>query len=298
MKQLFHNSQKSRFFRKCYNSFMTENLVSIIVPLYNSEKSIKKTVDSLLKQTYPNLEFILVDDGSTDKSGEIIDELQKKDARIVTVHQANQGQSSARNAGIRMARGEFVCFVDSDDTIGPDYALKLVNAIGEDNGLAVVGMNYHRVKQNTNDAVYTKKLRKIKKNESIKAYILYLLAIDGRMYSAVNKIFRKDIIVKNNLEFPAGLNFGEDTRFVLSYLAAMNGEIVFVPEALYTYNSGSETSTVKKSGVEKANWQALLKDLKAWVGKKPSMSERFWLKMVALRWKISYHRTKKRAKTS
>lgn len=277
---------------------MTENLVSVIVPLYNSEKSIKKTVDSLIAQTYPNLEFILVDDGSTDKSGVIIDECQKKDSRIVTVHQANQGQSSARNTGIRMARGEFICFVDSDDIIDPDFVLKLVNAIGEENGLAVVGMNYHRVKQNTTDAVYTKRLRRIKNNESIKSYVLYLLAVDGRMYSAVNKIFRKDVILKNNLEFPAGLDFGEDTRFVLSYLAAMDGEIAFVLEALYTYNSGSETSTMKKSGVEKANWQALLKDLKAWVGKKPSPRERFWLRMVALRWKISYYRTKKRAKNS
>ena len=277
---------------------MTENLVSIIVPLYNSEKSIKKTVDSLLKQTYPNLEFILVDDGSTDKSGAIIDELQKKDTRIVTVHQANQGQSSARNAGIRMARGEFLSFVDGDDTIEPDFILKLVNAIGEDNGLAVTGVNYHRVKQNTTNVVYVKKVRKIKKNESIKAYMLYLLALDGRMYSVINKLFRKDVIVKNDLEFPLGVYFGEDTRFVLKYLDAMNGEIAFVPEALYNYNSGSEGSTVKKSGIEKANWRALQKDLKAWVGKKPSLRERFWFRMVALRWKISYYRTKKRAKTS
>ena len=277
---------------------MENPLVSIIVPIYNSEKSVKRTIESLLKQTYPNLEFILVDDGSTDNSGKIIDEFRKKDARIITVHQANQGQSGARNAGVRIAKGDFVSFVDSDDTIAPDFVLKLVNAIGEENSLAVCGMSYHRVKQNTTNAVYTKPVRKIKKNESIKAYILYLLAIDGRMYSATNKLFKRELIIKNDLKFPEGLFFGEDTRFVLSYVKVMEGEIAFVPEALYTYNSGSETSTMKKTGVEKDNWTNLYQDLKKWVGEKPRKRELFWLKMVSLRWKISYHRTKKRAKTS
>ena len=277
---------------------MENPLVSIIVPMYNSEKSVKKTVDSLLKQTYPNLEFILVDDGSTDKTAAIIDEMRKKDERIVTIHQANQGQAGARNTGIRMAKGEFISFVDSDDTIEPDFILKLVDAIGEENGIGVTGVNYTRVKQNTTNVVYVKKVRRIKKNESMKAYMLYLLTLDGRMYSVINKLFRKDVIAKNNLEFPVGVYFGEDTRFVLSYLDVMKGEIAFVPAPLYNYHSGNETSTIKKSGVEKANWKALYQDLKAWVGKKPSARESFWLKMVSLRWKISYHRTKKRAKTS
>lgn len=101
------------------------SLISIIVPVYNVEKYIRRCVDSILEQTYTRLEIILVDDGSTDKSGIICDEYMQKDARIVVIHKSNGGLSSARNAGLDIAGGEYIGFVDSDDYIEPDMFFEL-----------------------------------------------------------------------------------------------------------------------------------------------------------------------------
>lgn len=97
------------------------NLISIIIPVYNAELSLKDCVGSILRQTYTNWELILVDDGSKDKSGEICDKYSNADSRIKVIHKANGGVSSARNAGLKAATGEWITFIDSDDTIGENY---------------------------------------------------------------------------------------------------------------------------------------------------------------------------------
>ena len=94
-----------------------EKLISVIVPVYNAERFLKKCVESLLNQTYRNIEIILVNDGSTDSSGLICDELCKRDCRINVIHQKNLGVSATRNNGIRCAKGTYIGFVDSDDYI-------------------------------------------------------------------------------------------------------------------------------------------------------------------------------------
>lgn len=95
-------------------------MISVIIPIYNVEEYLEKCVNSVLNQTYSDLEIILVDDGSTDNSGKICDELKNKDNRIIVIHQENQGLSAARNAGIAKALGEYIAFVDSDDYIMED----------------------------------------------------------------------------------------------------------------------------------------------------------------------------------
>ena len=94
---------------------MDNPLISVIVPVYNVEPYLRKCLDSIVNQTYKNLDIILVDDGSTDNSGAICDEYTQKDDRIIVIHQANAGQSAARNAALDTMRGEYVMFVDSDD---------------------------------------------------------------------------------------------------------------------------------------------------------------------------------------
>ena len=96
-------------------------LVSVIVPVYNVEKYLKNCLDSLKAQTYSNLEFILIDDGSQDASSKIADQYAREDSRFTVIHQANSGLSQARNHGIELAKGEYLTFVDSDDTVTPDY---------------------------------------------------------------------------------------------------------------------------------------------------------------------------------
>lgn len=97
-----------------------QKLISIVVPVYNVEKYLVRCVSTLIKQTYVNIEIILVDDGSTDKSGELCDELGKKDSRIIVLHKKNGGLSSARNAGLKVAKGDYIGFVDSDDWVTLD----------------------------------------------------------------------------------------------------------------------------------------------------------------------------------
>src|SRR5699024_1725724 len=114
-------------------------LVSIVVPIFNSEKYLDETISSILSQTYKNIELILVNDGSTDRSLEICTNYEKTDERVFVVNQTNQGVSAARNKGIVYAKGEYIQFVDSDDIVDPRMTEKLVNKILKDSDLVICG---------------------------------------------------------------------------------------------------------------------------------------------------------------
>jgi len=119
---------------------MDNELISVIVPVYNVEKYLRKCLDSIISQTYRELEIILVDDGSTDLSGSICDEYSDKDNRIKVIHQANQGSAAARNTGLAIATGEYVGFIDSDDHIAKDmYEVLLNNLLANDCDIAIAG---------------------------------------------------------------------------------------------------------------------------------------------------------------
>lgn len=129
--------------------------VSVIVPAYNVEKFIFKTVNSILNQDYKNIKIILVDDGSPDISAKIIDELAKKDNRIVCVHKENGGVSSAINAGLKIATGEYVIFIDGDDWVEPNYVSYLLNLVEKNK--CEIGMNknnYSDDNMNSSDREY------------------------------------------------------------------------------------------------------------------------------------------------
>ena len=111
---------------------MSLPIVSVIVPVYNTEKYLPECIESVLFQSYTDFELLLIDDGSTDGSGLICDEYARKDFRIKVVHKSNGGVSSARNEGLDIARGEYVCFVDSDDWVCKDYLKKF--SIGYEKG--------------------------------------------------------------------------------------------------------------------------------------------------------------------
>ena len=118
---------------------MLEPLVSVVVPVFNVEDYLARCVDTIVRQTYRRLEIILVDDGSTDRSGAMCDEFSQRDARISVIHKSNGGLSDARNVGIERARGDFITFIDSDDTVEPDmveYLLGLIKKFGADMSLS------------------------------------------------------------------------------------------------------------------------------------------------------------------
>ena len=271
--------------------------ISIIVPIYNTAKYLPACLDSIVNQTYQNLEIILVDDGSTDNSGVIANDYAKKDHRIKIIHQKNSGQSAARNAGLAKATGKYISFVDSDDQIKPDFIKTLLGLYqAPSTSLAICGHEYRNIKKHTSKALYTTPLKPRRPHESSKSYILKLLARDGRLYSCNNKLFHTTVIKKHRLTFDEKLNFAEDTKFVLSYLQYAKGEIAYDPSSLYIYNFGTTTSTMRNTSTKWRNWQTSYRNLKTWLGKNPTLTEKFWLHLVHLRWRISYLRSKRRAK--
>ncbi len=191
---------------------MTNNdLISIIIPIYNTEKYLEEALNSFLEQTYENYEMILVDDGSTDGSGEIIREYQDKDSRIKAIFQKNKGVSGARNEGIRQASGKYIVFWDSDDTVPCDALEALYNNISENSSdLSCGGV----AEGDAMRIVEPKGATNLAEKPVIDRYdrnFIYSLSV-------CNKIFRRDIIVDNSLEFRK-LRFLEDGDFLMRYVA-------------------------------------------------------------------------------
>lgn len=274
-------------------------LVSVIVPVYNTGKVAKKVISQLLKQSYQNIEIVVIDDGSTDDSLVRLQELAGKERRVKLFHQKNAGVSAARNAGIERARGEYMAFVDSDDEVKPEFIAKLVEAMNDpDVAVALTGKVHENLQDERRTKVVAKPRRERKKREKLANYMMYLLLLDGRMYSVTNKIFRADVIRKLGLEFEEGRDFAEDTKFVLDYLQFQPGEIRFIPEALYIYKFGTETSIVRGAATKWENWQRSYDDLKEWVRETGGGGFRSWilLHLVKLRWRVSYVRSKRRAR--
>lgn len=276
--------------------------LSVIIPVWNTGENAAKLVKNLLGQ-YDDLEIIAVDDGSTDDSLQKLEEVSRSSlaqGRVKVVHQENAGASAARNTGIRMARGEYSCFLDSDDEIKDGMLKKMVEKMDQNPQLAIstVGMEYRKLAQGRVENTYVSPRRERRRNESRAEYMLYLLLLDGRMYGVINKLFRTKIVQENKLEFEVGRTFAEDTNFVLDYLRYAPGEFSFILEPLYIYNYGTETSTVKKSATEWKNWQESYDYLKKWVKDTDGLSlrSRILLQLVKARWRVSHLRSKRRAR--
>lgn len=204
-------------------------LVSIIVPVYNVEKYLEKCVNSILAQTYTNIEVILIDDGSTDKCPQICDEYACKNKRVNVVHQKNSGVSAARNTGLKIARGTYVGFVDPDDWIDTNMYEILVEKIETSQAeLAICG--YNRVKDNDYHILETSCLED--KVISSTTCISDLFSLDGYSIrpSVWNKLFIKEIIADQR--FDVTYNISEDLLFLTSYLLKIN-KVAYVNNAAY-----------------------------------------------------------------
>lgn len=278
--------------------------LSVIIPVWNTGKNATRLIENLLGQ-YGDLEIIAVDDGSTDDSLEKLEEVSRSSlarGRVKVIHQKNAGASGARNAGIKVARGEYLLFLDSDDEVKDGMLKKMVGAMDQNPGLAIctVGMEYRKLAQGRVENTYTSPRRARRQSESLAEYMLYLMLLDGRMYGVINKLFRTQVVREKGLEFEVGRTFAEDTNFVLDYLRCAPGEIKFILEPLYVYNYGTDTSTVKKSATIWKNWQESYDYLKKWVKDvsdgKVSMRARGLLLLVNLRWRVSHFRAAKRAR--
>ena len=280
-------------------------LISVIIPIYNTGDSAVKLLDKLTKQSYENLEIICVDDGSKDGSFDLVAEfirqskLKNKNLNMTILRQKNQGAAGARNLGLKKASGEYVTFIDSDDEVKKTHIEDLLKSLEKEprNALSVCGYVYRRLRMQTEKDFFTNEIWTGLEEVNFRAYILSLLASDGRMYAAINKMFRLSVIKKAKVEFPVGWDFAEDTMFVLRYLKAAEeagfNRIGMVLKANYIYNYGTETSTVASSSMKFNNWQKSFQNITKWAEDKNDSTEiknlkQKWLKKLYLRFKISH----------
>lgn len=243
-----------------------DDLISVVVPVYNVENYLEECVQSILAQTYKHIEILLVDDGSTDGSGALCERLAEMDKRIQVIHQQNRGLSGARNTGLRYASGEYVLFIDSDDTILPEMVERLAEkakaadadvvccneALSWPDG-RIEPMHWYRggeVDLLLNSAQ--------ERAEAIaKCYLSELI-----LFSACNKLYRLRLIQENDLHFSEGAVVGEDFGFSLVYLLYAR-KVVGIPEAMYLYRM-REGSIMNSGGFTRICIDDFVKYLYAW----------------------------------
>ncbi len=230
--------------------------ISVIVPVYNVEDYLHQCMDSIISQSFKNLEIICVNDGSTDRSYSILEEYKAKDHRIILVNQRNQGVSSARNRGIELSTGEYISFVDPDDYLEKD-AFKIASSNLENGDIDILSWGY---KPFPNPSAWhvnaSSPANGVYKNDSVNAYF------NGKGSVVVwNKLYKAEIIRKNLL-FNEKLQMAEDVAFNMMAFVHAN-KIKFISDKLYHYRIGRKESLTSISKVEETakNHQVLFEDI-------------------------------------
>lgn len=194
------------------NNNSEKELITLVVPVYNAENYLEECVNSILNQDYKNIEIILINDGSKDKSGEIIEKLSKVDNRIKVIHKENSGVSATRNIGIENSKGNYICFIDADDYLSTNYVSYLYKLIKENN--AEISLTPFPRKFNS---LTDKKTENNLKEDVIEVWSGEKAAIQMLYYNIVispwNKMISKKLIDKFNLRFNTKLAFGEGFNF-------------------------------------------------------------------------------------
>ncbi|WP_342042983.1 glycosyltransferase family 2 protein [Bacillus sp. OTU2372] len=222
-----------------------QHLVSVIVPVYNVKLYLNRCLDSLLEQTFKNIQIILIDDGSTDGSEIMCDSYAEKHENIEVIHKKNEGVSIARNQGIDLAKGKYIVFVDSDDWIEPTHVEDLYNLIDKKVQLGIIG--YREVNENDisnkksgNHSSFEKRL--ISRNKALNDifdYVMYL----GYLW---NKIFERKIINQYHLRFNPQIKIWEDLVFCCQYITHIDNAI-YNEKVSYNYLIRSNSTVNSKS---------------------------------------------------
>ena len=215
-------------------------MVSIIVPAYNAEKTLNKCLDSILSQTFHNWELLLIDDGSTDSSGEICDEYAAKDKRVKVFHKENGGVSSARNLGLDNAKGKWITFVDSDD----ELLQKSFDIIEKTSDCDLILGTYCN-HLNNKCRLYKLKIGIYTLNNGLLNF--YAQNLRHVIFNVVwGKFFKRDLI--KNLRFDIRMRIGEDTLFMMKYLNRIK-KCAFIDNVLYKYNIPMEFTNKYKQSI-------------------------------------------------
>lgn len=217
-----------------------DNKVSIIVPIYNVEEYLEKCINSILKQTYKNIEVLLVDDCATDNSGKIAKEFEKIDERCKYIkREKNGGLSAARNTGISNATGEYLAFIDSDDWVS-EYFIEHMLSIAQKNNCEIVVCDYIMVtdgKEKVANSLYP-----LNSNSTMQQKVAYI------RNHACTKLFKRDFWMKQHLLFPENIKRGEDMAITIPLLTQANN-IGILNEPLYYYMQ--RTGSLSNSKIQK-----------------------------------------------
>lgn len=211
--------------------------VSIIIPAYNADKWIGRCLESCIRQDYPKLEIIVVNDGSTDRTLEVCNNYKKKNNNVIVINKENRGVSNSRNVGIKKSTGEYLLFVDADDYIDSNMCARLVECMKDDVDLVVCGYvaefgNERKEIEGVN--------RRFVRNDFEKA--LQKMESHKLLYVCWNKLYRRELILA---EFPEHMSFGEDSVFNFSYLRRCE-TIMITSYAGYHYNVSVSNSAMKR----------------------------------------------------
>ena len=201
---------------------MKEELISVIIPIYNVERFLEKCIESIIKQTYKKIEIFLIDDGSTDQSGIICDKYKKKDKRISVIHKKNEGVSIARNVGIENANGKYITFVDADDYLEKDMYKKLIEVF--ENPTIDISMCNFFMEYLEKDIRANKNSNYIYNKKELMNKIFLTDYFCGFVW---NKIYKTSIIKKNKIFFKNNIHICEDLLFNCQYFS-------FIKKGFYT----------------------------------------------------------------
>jgi glycosyltransferase involved in cell wall biosynthesis len=227
------------------------DLISIVVPAYNVEKTIRQCIDSILCQTYKKIEIILVDDGSKDETGKICDDYKKQDKRISVIHKKNEGLGMARNSGLEKSKGKYILFIDSDDYINNDYVMNLYVFMKKYN-VDFCKMGFNRVDEDGN--FISKRVYKFElfENDLAKNNLLPRMIgslpdkIDSIEMSAWGTLYDNNIIKNNNIRFKSERELiSEDLIFNTDYMQFANNGAVLICNSDYNYRYNPNSLTKK-----------------------------------------------------
>ena len=225
---------------------------SVIVPIYKVEKYLRQCVESILAQTYRNIEVILVDDGSPDACPQICDEYEKKDDRVIVIHKANGGLSDARNAGIKRAQGNYLMFLDSDDNWQNEYVLEKIAARIQLTDAEVLSFSYKDYYEEANKershflSILSMPLDRKTKDQQLK----YLTDNGAYISSAWNKAIKRNTILKNDLFFPIGVT-SEDIPWCMKLMTFATSFDYLSEEVLvYRHRPGSISRTIDQCSID------------------------------------------------
>lgn len=224
--------------------------ISVVIPVYKTEKYLRSAVDSILNQTYKNLEVILVDDGSPDNCPALCDEIVKRNFNVSVIHKENGGLSSARNAGIEVAKGKYILFLDSDDTLEENAIKEMLEIAEKESADAVLPNSYYKTYEDKENKDLALLFKKEMFSSVPQDFALNVQIGETRGYRSTAVLYRLNVILDNNIRFPLG-KISEDYFYNLDFMSVAKKIALYDKPSLNNLKrSGSITSSFHKNFAE------------------------------------------------